>query len=105
MPAHAVPHCTHTSAPKSTSLLTLVSKSVALVQDHPDTHKYMPFSAQAVWSLTKTLCPAVTATQSIVCVPESVIFAVVATTISCLDFTCSFTQSIEDVSVSLIVFT
>ncbi len=48
VPDHTVPHCTHTSAPKSTSLFTLVSKSVALVQDQPDTHKYIPFSAHAV---------------------------------------------------------
>lgn len=57
LPPFTVPFATHTSAPKSTSLFTLLSKSVALVQDQAAT-TYIPFWLAVDWSFTNTLLPA-----------------------------------------------
>lgn len=80
-----VPPCTHIFAPKSTSLLVFASKSVALVHD-PAFCNHIPFSAHAVCDLTRTLCAAAPATPSIVWIPDSVIFAVVADATSSFAF-------------------
>lgn len=83
VPALTVPHCTHTLAPRSTSLFTFASKSVALVHAHAFC-SHMPFSCHAVFALTNTLCDAAPAIPSTVCIPESVILPVVADATSTL---------------------
>lgn len=67
---------TKTAIPAVTS--ALASASVALDRDQ-DAHTYMPFCEPVDWFLTKTRSLATTLTPSIVCSPESVMFAVVAT--------------------------